>query len=64
MTKRASINRYNLIIKRFKKSPAIFQKINDYLERESEMHEEKYTISKRTFQRDVLDIASLYKYRN
>jgi predicted DNA-binding transcriptional regulator YafY len=60
MTKRTSINRYNLIMKRLKKCPATFQEINDYLERESELQDDDFTISKRTFQRDLEDIASLY----
>jgi len=60
MTKRTSINRYNLIMKRLKKCPATFQEINDYLERESELQEDNFTVSKRTFQRDIEDIASLY----
>lgn len=60
MSKRESIARYNLIIKMLRKHPATFEEITDYLSLESELQEYNYTISKRTFQRDLEDIRSLY----
>lgn len=60
MTKRNSLTRYSLIIRKLQRCPATFQDIYDYLERESELQEENLTVSKRTFQRDIEDIASLY----
>jgi predicted DNA-binding transcriptional regulator YafY len=60
MSKRESISRYNLIIKKVRKYPATFDEITDYLDRESELQEYDFRISKRTFQRDLNDIRSLY----
>jgi len=60
MSKRESIARYNLIIKKLRKHPASFAEIADYLALESELQEYNYNVSKRTFQRDLEDIRSLY----
>ena len=60
MSKRESISRYSLIIKKVRKHPASFEEIADYLARESELQEYDFNISKRTFQRDLNDIRSLY----
>lgn len=60
MTKRESISRYNLIIKLLKRKLCTFDEIEDYLARESEIHEYNFNISKRTFQRDLADIRSIY----
>jgi len=60
MSKRESIARYNLIIKKLRKHPASFAEISDYLAFESELQEYNFNISKRTFQRDLEDIRSLY----
>lgn len=60
MSKYESLARYNLIIKKLRKRPASFQEIEEYLKIESEIQERDFLISKRTFQRDVKDIASLY----
>jgi predicted DNA-binding transcriptional regulator YafY len=60
MSKRESINRYNMIIKALKKKPSSFEEISDYLDKESELHSCNYRISKRTFQRDLGDIRSIY----
>lgn len=61
MSKRESISRYNLIIKIIRKHPATFQEIADYLSRESEFEDYNFNVSKRTFQRDLEDIRSIYK---
>ena len=60
MSKRESISRYNLIIKKVRKSPSTFEDIADYLALESELQEYNFNISKRTFQRDLNDIRSLF----
>ena len=60
MSKRESIARYNLIIKKLRKQPADFEQISTYLSLESELQEYNFNVSKRTFQRDLDDIRSLY----
>ena len=60
MSKRESITRYSLIIKKLRKYPATFQEIADYLSIESEIQAYNFNISKRTFQRDVADIRTIY----
>ncbi len=60
MSKRESIARYNLIIKKLRKRPATFAEIEEYLALESEIQAYNFNISKRTFQRDRDDIRSLY----
>jgi len=62
MSKRESIARYNLIIKKLRKSPTNFSMklIQDYLLFESELQGYNFNVSKRTFQRDIEDISSLY----
>lgn len=61
MSKREVLSRYNLIINKLRKKPASFKEIHDYLERESEIQEYKFTCSKRTFKRDLEDIRSLFQ---
>ena len=60
MSKRESIARYNLMIKKLRKQPADFKQISTYLSLESELQEYNFNVSKRTFQRDLDDIRSLY----
>ncbi len=60
MSKRESIARYNLIIKKLRKQAASFKEISDYLAFESDLQEYNFNVSKRTFQRDIDDIRSLY----
>lgn len=60
MSKRESIARYNLIIKKLRRKPATFVEIEDYLALESEIQAYNFNISKRTFQRDRDDIRALY----
>lgn len=60
MSKRESIARYNLIIKKVRKGPTTFKEISDYLKRESELQEYNFNTHIRTFQRDLNDIRSLY----
>jgi predicted DNA-binding transcriptional regulator YafY len=60
MSKRVSISRYALIIRKLRKHPATFVEIADYLALESEIQEYNFSVSKRTFQRDLDDIRALY----
>jgi len=60
MSKRESITRQNIIIKKLRKYPATFKEILNELEIESEISSYKFTVSKRTFQRDLEDIRSIY----
>ncbi|MDX9695242.1 MAG: WYL domain-containing protein [Bacteroidales bacterium] len=61
MSKRESISRYNLIIKKLRKQPATYKEISDYLSFESELQDYNFNVSKRTFQRDLEDIRSIYQ---
>lgn len=60
MAKLNFLTRYNLIIKKLKKSPCTLESIFDYLERESEILGFSLSISPRTFQRDIKEILTLY----
>ena len=60
MSKRESISRCNLIIKKLRRVPSTFDEIADYLSRESELQSYDFNVSKRTFQRDLEDIRSLF----
>jgi predicted DNA-binding transcriptional regulator YafY len=60
MSRRESISRYNLIIKKLRRAPATFNEIAGYLKRESELQDYDFNVSKRTFQRDLNEIRSLY----
>jgi len=60
MSKRESISRYNLIIKKLRNSPASFDEILHYLKIESEIQSYDFVVSKRTYQRDLEDIRSIY----
>src|SRR5690606_41015508 len=60
MSKRESLARYSLIIKKLRKRSATFAEIEDYLALESEVQGYNFNVSKRTFQRDRDDIRSLY----
>ena len=57
MSKSKYISRYTLIIKRLQQSPATLEEIKSFLLRNGD-----HQISKRTFQRDVEDIASEFGY--
>ena len=60
MSKRESITRYSLIIKKLRKKPSTFNEISEYFSLESELQEYNFNVSKRTFKRDIEDISSLY----
>ncbi len=60
MSKRETILRYNTIISKLNRFPATFQEIMNRLSEESEIQSYNLNISKRTFQRDLNDIRSIY----
>lgn len=60
MSQKETLARYNLIINRLRKKPSTFEEILDCLKLESEIQTYGFQISKRTFQRDIQDIYSLY----
>ena len=61
MSQRETTTRHLLIIKKMRSAKhAAFDEIVDYLLRESEIQNYDFSISKRTFQRDIIDIGSIY----
>lgn len=60
MSRRESIARYALIIRKLRKHSSTFQEIADTLELESRLQDDHFVVSKRTFQRDLDDIRLLY----
>jgi predicted DNA-binding transcriptional regulator YafY len=60
MSKKQFVKRYNLIINRLRKKACSFEELSRYLQKESELDEENYEVSLRTFQRDLKEIASIY----
>ncbi|MBA3899337.1 MAG: WYL domain-containing protein [Bacteroidetes bacterium] len=60
MSKRVSLLRFSIIINKIKQNPCSFADIHALLERESELEGSKLTVSKRTFNRDLDEIRSLY----
>jgi predicted DNA-binding transcriptional regulator YafY len=60
MSTTESLSRYNLIIKKVRRYPATFKEIEDYLKFESDLQGYNYIISKRTFQRDLNAIRSIF----
>jgi predicted DNA-binding transcriptional regulator YafY len=60
MSKKQFVKRYSLVINCLRKAPATFEEIQKFLSIQSDIDEEKYTMSKRTLQRDINEIASLY----
>ena len=60
MSRRESLSRFSLIIKKLRRSPSTFKEIEETLKLESELQAYDFAISKRTFQRDLDDIRSLF----
>jgi predicted DNA-binding transcriptional regulator YafY len=58
--KKEAVLRYHVIIKKLRRFPATFQEIAEALQLESEIQSYNFYISKRTFQRDVEDIRTIY----
>jgi predicted DNA-binding transcriptional regulator YafY len=62
MAKQDYIFRYLTIIKKLRHNgEATFKEINDYLEKESEFLDRPFSISNRTFMRDLNEIRALFK---
>ena len=59
MTKRESVLRYSHIVNRLRKGPATFKEMDAHLKKQSELQGYTFTMSKRTFQRDLGDIESI-----
>lgn len=63
MSKRESTLRCNLIVQKLRNHKvATFNEIADYLKRESEIQDYNFNVSKRTFQRDIQDIRSVWGF--
>jgi predicted DNA-binding transcriptional regulator YafY len=60
MSRKEALIRYKHIVNKLRKKPSDFNEIASYLERQSELEDYNFTISKRTFKRDTEDILSLY----
>ena len=60
MSKKQYIKRHILIINMLRKKPCSFEEIQTHLKKQSEVDEENYELSIRTFQRDIKEIASIY----
>jgi predicted DNA-binding transcriptional regulator YafY len=60
MSKRETLARHSIIIKKLKRHPSSFAEISETLAFESELQGYDYNISKRTFSRDINEIGSLY----
>ena len=61
MSQRTTILRYHLIINKVRNSRPDFDELLDYLEYQSELQEYDFSISKRTLQRDLNDIRSIFR---
>jgi predicted DNA-binding transcriptional regulator YafY len=61
MSKLEVTKRQHLIINKMRRAKqATFEEIVDYLQRESDLHGYDFTVSKRTFSRDLEDIDTMY----
>jgi predicted DNA-binding transcriptional regulator YafY len=60
MSKKQFLKRYLLIINKLRKKPCSFEEMQEHLQHQSELDDESYEISIRTFQRDVKEIGSMY----
>lgn len=60
MSKRSALLRYNLIIRKVRNTPLSYEKLVEFLEVESDIQGYDFKISKRTFQRDLNDIRSIF----
>jgi len=60
MSTKESLTRHRIIIQKLRNKPCSFEKILDKLQSESDLLEMNFEISKRTFQRDLKEIETLY----
>ncbi len=61
MSKRESIARYGLIINKLRRGPASYDEIDFFLQNQGDIDGYNYSISQRTFQRDIRDIEHIHK---
>ncbi len=61
MSVRQTILRYIHVLNKLRKAPATFKEIDVYLSQQSNLQDEKFNVSKRQFQRDLKDIASIFE---
>ena len=61
MSVRQTILRYIHVMNKLRKAPASFIEIDEYLTQQSNWQDEKFNVSKRQFQRDLKDIASIFE---
>jgi len=60
MSKKESLTRYNLIVQKLRRFPASYDEIKSHLKRESDIQGYNFSVSKRTFFRDIKDIYTIY----
>lgn len=60
MSKKQFIKRHLLILGKLRKNPCDFKELQGFLKSQSLDNEENYEISKRTFERDVKEISSIF----
>jgi predicted DNA-binding transcriptional regulator YafY len=60
MSRKGALIRYKHIVNKLRRKPSSFNEIASYLERQSELEDYDFVISKRTFKRDTEDILSIY----
>jgi predicted DNA-binding transcriptional regulator YafY len=60
MSQKQIVKRHSKIINFLEKKPSSFKEIQNYLNETSQLDDDDFNISIRTFQRDIKDIASLY----
>jgi predicted DNA-binding transcriptional regulator YafY len=60
MSRKEAIIRHRHIVNKLKRKPSSFSEIARYLERQSDLEDYDFTISKRTFKRDTEEIFSFY----
>jgi len=60
MSRKEALLRQKHIVNRLRRKPSNFNEIVGYLEKQSELEDYDYTISKRTFKRDTEEIFSFY----
>ena len=61
MSKKQHIHRHLLIINKLKSTPSSFEDIKSFFQKQQDILEEDFEISKRTFQRDLKEIQSIYE---
>lgn len=61
MSKRESIARYGLIISKLRRGPASYDEIDFFLQNQGDIEGYSYSISQRTFQRDIKDIEHIHR---